>query len=106
MKAKNRLSVKNRYRFGWNKSDYLAQRAILRHQVGGSLSSVAVIEVAEKLSGGRYECVSFKKGELKLGFTDYDQLVELKFTKNDLINEINEKLQKPLVKEILFAIKY
>ena len=106
MEAKKRLSVKNRYKFGWNKSDYLAQRAIRRHHITGSLSSISVIEIADKISRGRFECISFKGGVLKLGFANYDQLVEMKFEKTKLIDQINIQLKSPLVKEIIFTIKY
>ncbi len=101
-----RLSIKNRYRFGWNRSDYLAQRAVRRHNISSNLSSVSVIEAAQSSSKGRYECISFKEGILKLGFLNYDQLVETKFEQESLIDSINQQLDSPQVKRINFCIKY
>lgn len=68
------------------------------------LEAARVCDTARLLANDRFVVVSFREGLLTVGCTHSGQAANLQLEKNQLVNEINQKLGVELVKNIRFKM--
>jgi len=78
----------------------LTNKAAARHFFNRRLTAAAVVKVARELAGGRYQVISHQAGCLKIGVQNYDEVTSLLLKKDEIINQINQRLGSEIVKEI------
>ncbi len=76
-----------------------------RHGLGEQLGATRVVACANTVAGGRFQALSFRAGRLTVAVALPEDRYLLQPDLPQLIDAVNKKLGRPLVREIRFRLQ-
>jgi len=84
--------------------DKILGEVLAKKGLAGATTGALVCFYAEKWSNGRFRAISFSKGVLKVSVESSPAASELQIGEGDLVDFINDKLKKKMVRGVRIII--
>lgn len=88
------------------KLDKILMAALAKRKLSGTVRSAQVCFYADEWANGRFHSVSFSRGILKVSVNSSPAASELEMQKEELIEHLNRRLERDLVKVVKTVIKW
>jgi len=84
----------------------IIKQSLAKRSLSLTAQAAQICFYAEKWGSGRLSAISFSKGVLKVSVNSSPAASELEMSKHDLIESVNKKLGKELVKQVRIIVKW
>ena len=72
-----------------------------QHRIGAVINAARIVAIANKVSGGEYEAVSWRDGRLKVMVPAGPKLYYLKLKEAEVVSKINQELGEEKVQKLV-----
>ncbi|MFA7252938.1 MAG: DciA family protein [Patescibacteria group bacterium] len=86
------------------KIDKILSDSLTKKGIGQAAKSALVCFWADKWGNGRFSVISFQNGILKVSVESSPAASELEIAKEDLIDEVNKKANKRIVRQVRILV--
>lgn len=88
----------------FNKIDKVLKKQLNKVSLGDSAQAAYVCYVANEVSAGKYQAISYRGGVLEIGVKNNIEAMQIQADKTNIMGEINCKLKNQKVEKLRYKI--